>query len=103
MVFLRPNILPLVQSISIPQPFDFQPRLTKPNRGNSAKETSERVSADSNALVVGCLRGRGAFRRVLHIDFWKVLQERRKRQEATQYTLSLLEVSRHKAILVKLT
>ena len=69
-------------------------RLTKPYRGNSAKETAERIPADSNSLVVRSLRGGRAVRRVCHVDFWKVLEERWKRQEATQYTLPLLTVSR---------
>ena len=69
-------------------------RLTKPYRGNSAKKTAERIPADSDSLIVRSLRGGRAGRRVCHVDFWKVLEERWKRQEATQYTLSLLTVSR---------
>lgn len=90
-VFLRPNMLPLVCQHVVA--LLHSSKLTKPYRGNGAKEAAKRIPADSDSLIIGSLRWGRAGWRTLHIDLGKVPEERWKRQEATQYTLQLLAVS----------
>lgn len=91
-VFLRPNMLPLICQHVVA--LLHSSKLTKPYRGNSAKEAAKRISTDSDSLIIGSLRWGRAGRRTLHIDLRKVPEERRKRQKAAQHTLELLAVSR---------
>jgi len=50
-------------------------KLTKPYSSNSAKETSQRISADGDALDVRCLARGGGRAGAFDIDLWEIFEE----------------------------